>query len=47
VAAAAFPAFPVNPGSGANPTDAPAAAHRVITLRLAQGSRVMVTCLGK
>ena len=37
LAGAAFPAFPVNPGTGAMPLDATAAEERVITLRLRHG----------
>jgi putative CocE/NonD family hydrolase len=32
IAAAAFPAYPVNPGTGADPTSAPRLAARIITL---------------
>ncbi len=42
VAGAAFPAFPVNPGTGQNPTGARAIDARVITLRLRHGSRLHV-----
>jgi len=35
IAAASFPAWPVNPGTGARPLDAPAATAEVITLRIA------------
>lgn len=37
VAAAAFPAWPVNPGTGARPVDAAVATAEVITLRLHSG----------
>jgi putative CocE/NonD family hydrolase len=42
VAGAAFPAFPVNPGTGADPTASRTIDARVITLRLRHGSRVRI-----
>ena len=42
VAGAAFPAFPVNPGTGQNPTQARAMDARIITLSLAHGSRLVI-----
>lgn len=42
IAAAAFPAFPVNPGTGEDPTRAKTIDARVITLRVRHGSRVVV-----
>jgi hypothetical protein len=39
---AAFPAFPVNPGTGEDPTRARAIDARVITLRVRHGSRVVI-----
>jgi putative CocE/NonD family hydrolase len=42
VAAASFPAFPVNPGTGADPTRAAMIDARVITLRLRHGGRLVV-----
>jgi putative CocE/NonD family hydrolase len=42
VASAAFPAFPVNPGTGADPTKARMVDARVITLRVRHGSRVSI-----
>ncbi len=42
VAGAAFPAFPVNPGTGQNPTLARAMDARIITLSLAHGSRLVI-----
>ncbi len=41
VAGAAFPAFPVNPGTGQNPAQARAIDARVITLRLRHGGRIV------
>jgi putative CocE/NonD family hydrolase len=40
VAGAAFPAFPINPGTGADPTRARTIDANIITLRVAHGSRV-------
>lgn len=42
IAGAAFPAFPVNPGTGEDPTRARAIGARVITLRLRHGARVTI-----
>jgi putative CocE/NonD family hydrolase len=42
IAAAAFPSFPVNPGTGENPTLARMIDARVITLRVRHGSRVEI-----
>ncbi len=42
VAGAAFPAFPVNPGTGEDPTRARAIDARTITLRLRRGSRIVI-----
>jgi predicted acyl esterase len=42
VAAAAFPAFPVNPGTGEDPTRARAIDARIVTLRLRHGSAVTI-----
>ena len=42
VAGAAFPAFPVNPGTGQDPTRARAIDARIITLRLRHGGRVTI-----
>ena len=42
VAGAAFPAFPVNPGTGEDPTRARAIDARIVTLRLRHGSRVVI-----
>ncbi|HZV08177.1 MAG TPA: hypothetical protein VFF94_00410, partial [Novosphingobium sp.] len=38
IAAAAFPAYPVNPGTGAASIDTPRHAARIITLGLATGA---------
>ena len=42
VAGAAFPAFPVNPGTGQDPTRARAIDARIVTLRLRHGGRLIV-----
>ena len=42
VAGAAFPAFPINPGTGEDPTRARAIDARIITLRLRHGSRIAI-----
>jgi putative CocE/NonD family hydrolase len=42
ISAAAFPAFPVNPGTGEDPTRACMIDARIITLRVRHGSRLVV-----
>ena len=42
VAVAAFPAFPVNPGTGEDPTRARAVDPRIITLHLRHGARLTI-----
>jgi len=42
IAGAAFPAFPINPGTGEDPTRARMVDARIITLRVRHGSRVVV-----
>jgi putative CocE/NonD family hydrolase len=42
ISAAAFPAFPVNPGTGEDPTRARMIDARVITLRVRHGSRLAI-----
>ena len=42
IAGAAFPAFPVNPGTGEDPTRARMIDAKIITLRVRHGSRVVI-----
>lgn len=42
ISGASFPAFPVNPGTGADPTRARRMDARVITLRIAHGSTITI-----
>jgi predicted acyl esterase len=42
IAGAAFPAFPINPGTGQDPTRARTVDARIVTLRVRHGSRLHI-----